>query len=374
MLQAIPKEIIDVICSYVGNIDMEYKMEWKQVQIQIGRLQPYFVANNLPYRNAYKKYLSCTNPFDSRYFWTYISLNTSVPVSFLEEHVEKLSWVCLMRNPIIPMWFYEKYVHHFYTFPDYSNHFKYSWEFIQRNPQYFNLIDLSQCRNIPMNELEEREWDWKYLCVNTSIPVWFFEKHIDKLDWTSLCKNTSIPIKFFERHIEYIHWTSLCMNPSIPAEFFEQHIDKLDWVNIVNNPSLPEWFIDKYFVKLEKCPWYTDRSYTFSMSFLEKYIDKIHWYCISGTTSVPIKFFEKYIDRVCWSYITTNTSVPMWFFEKYSHLIDEECLSNNETFIQYIKDKENKEVLYRLFYNESKYKNICHCKCINSYLQDNPIK
>ena len=60
--------------------------------------------------------------------------------------------------------------------------------------------------------------DWYYLGSNKSIPLGFFEKHVDcisRFSWRALCENTSIPIDFFEKHLDkldYYSWQSLCGN------------------------------------------------------------------------------------------------------------------------------------------------------------------
>jgi len=87
--------------------------------------------------------------------------------------------------------------------------------------------------------------NWHDLCLNTNIPIKFFEKHLDKVKWHSLCYNENMPIKFFEKHLDKVDWLALCRNTNIPVEFFEKHLDKVHWMLLCCNN------FDKYFKNLE---------------------------------------------------------------------------------------------------------------------------
>jgi hypothetical protein len=43
--------------------------------------------------------------------------------------------------------------------------------------------------------------------------------------------------------------------------------------------------------------------------FVEKYIDRVDWSCISINTNLSEEFFEKYINRVNWHRISINTNL-----------------------------------------------------------------
>ena len=75
--------------------------------------------------------------------------------------------------------------------------------------------------------------------------------------------------------------------------------------------------------------YYDNNPFLFDPSFIEKYLDKIDWICLSKNTNIPFTFFEKYSDKINWILLSENINIPHTFIEKYKDKIDWYWLSQN---------------------------------------------
>jgi hypothetical protein len=66
-----------------------------------------------------------------------------------------------------------------------------------------------------------------YFSKNTSIPIEFYEKHLDKIDWSSISQNNSIPLEFFEKHLDKVYLSELSKNTSIIMK--QERIRKINY-------------------------------------------------------------------------------------------------------------------------------------------------
>lgn len=92
-----------------------------------------------------------------------------------------------------------------------------------------------------------REINWEYLTLNVFMNESLIEQYCDLNDiaiFKNLCLNSSIGMSFFEKHIDKIHWTNLCLHA--PEWFLEKYISYLDWLSTFHNGNIQNKFFLKH--------------------------------------------------------------------------------------------------------------------------------
>lgn len=139
-----------------------------------------------------------------------------------------------------------------------------------------------------------------------TLPVSFWEKHLDAIHWFQVCRYQRLPLEFWERHLDRVDWFALCFNTSITWEFWEKHLDHVNWFALPNNTTIPTLF------------W-------------EAHLDLVDWSSLCRNSACPVEFWEKYLDRVDWSSLCVNKSLPLSFWAKYRHTIYWDSFLTNPT-------------------------------------------
>ena len=187
----------------------------------------------------------------------------------------------------------------------------------------------------------------------SNVDIGFIDKHFSELSKYSiavLCQNNSVPIWFYEKHINKLSWAFICMNTSIPIWFYEKYFDKIDnsdMLGLFQNSSVPLSFYEKYDIDIDDYSDYISRNTNITIDFIEANYDDVNWFDLCQNTSVPLHyiennksevdwtgicgreitpdelwFYDKYIDNLDWSELNTNPSIPDWWFEKHITHID----------------------------------------------------
>lgn len=243
---------------------------------------------------------------DPRICWAWLS--THAEVLYLEQHLDKVDWGTISRNPNAMPLIEEQLEQRLDQF---------SWMLLSANPSVMSLLSkphllrlcehklssyhLSENPNvIPFLETHLQHVLWFYLSGNpNAVPL--LEKHPDKIEWYTLSANPNA-LPLLKQNQDKMNVTMLCANPnpeaiSLLSEYIES--DYIDWDCLSANPNaLP--LLEQY---PENIRWeYASHNFAI-LPFLEKHIDQVDFenLCNTGEYTTPevIQFLEKHVERLC---------------------------------------------------------------------------
>lgn len=233
--------------------------------------------------------------------WYNLCENPNVPLDFLKRNMEKVCWNPIFLNKGIPL------TPEGVAFLDENmkENNGSSYAFNSNTPfkllMKHNVINkyIWRVKDIPIDYLRENisKIDWGQLASNEGIPrtpegMKFLEENIESLLGSCIYSNTSIPLSFFEKNIEKIRWSyewsRLCSNSSIPTEFLEKHIERVDWTDVWMNPRISTLFMDKYVDKIPESCWRYIWDYNMNITpgFVKKYGSRVCWKSLSGNKHI----------------------------------------------------------------------------------------
>lgn len=300
-----------------------------------------------------------------------LSLNENPLISsFLENHLEKVDWRVLCRNPnAIPL------------LKKHLNKAPYSrWSMINnisrnQNPEIIHLLEemdmttiLDECDwfslsgnsgAVPLLQKYPEKIVWFEFCHHNHSPdiISLLEQHFDKINWKYLSANPAA-IPLLQKYPEKIDWRWLSSNPSPDVlPLLEKNLEKLEWRNLSENPVAAPLLLKRaqqvhfnldpvdYFRLCENqneqvttiidtacwvnwlfcgtvefIDWYALSRNPNAVHLLEKYPNKIVWpmLCLNQSPQI-LRLLEKYPEKIEWSYFSINPQlIPL--LEKHPHL------------------------------------------------------
>jgi len=167
-------------------------------------------------------------------------------------------------------------------------------------------------------ELASKYETWKHISEYGNLSEAFIEKYKDKLDWTYIrlwYRNDSYDLEaLIEKYKNKLDWVELCKEyDNITLSFIDKFVDKINWYKLSSNQSLSYSIIDKYNDRLN---WYNisyyfntwgeNDDYTIFKEFVNKYKNKIDF------------------DRLCEnSYLRNHHDLWLYIRNKYKTEIDD---------------------------------------------------
>jgi hypothetical protein len=198
----------------------------------------------------------------------------------------------------------------------------------------------------------DKNWDWFFLSLNTSITLFFIEKHLDdyryQWDWKVLSKrattsflekninncfcswdykflseNPEVTPEFLEHQFKngYYHewnWEGLTYNTSITLEFYHKHIsDEWSQIWLENNPALSLSHLEES-IKTRNIVIMYDEDMD------EDDVEHFDWECLS--LYGPESLIESSIGSsgLNWKNVSMNEFITLSFIDKYAN--DIRCL------------------------------------------------
>jgi len=243
---------------------------------------------------------------DPRICWTWLS--THAEVVYLEQHLDKVDWTTLCRNPNAMPLIEEHLEEHLDRF---------HWNMLSGNSSVMSLLSkpnlvrlckhkldlrrLSENPNaIPFLENHLDQICWFYLSGNpNALPL--IEKYPEKIEWYTLSSNPNA-LHLLKQNQENIHWSMLCINPNpeaIPLLSTRIETETIDWQCLSVNPNALS-LLEQY---PENIHWeYASQNFGI-LPLLEKHIDQVDFenLCNHGDYTTPevIQFLEKHVDKLC---------------------------------------------------------------------------
>jgi hypothetical protein len=228
---------------------------------------------------------------DPRIKWEWLSNHAEV--MYLEQHLDKVDWYTIAKNPnAMPL-----IVEHF---EEHLDHF--DWYYLVRHPSILSILNKPH-----WVRLCEHNIKGYYLSGNPNA-VSFLEQNPDKIEWFSLSRNSNA-VSLLEQNPDKIDRTGLSIN-SNAVSLLEKNPDKIDWFNLSRNPnagSLIKQYSDKIDLS-ELC----SNSCPEAIALLSKniYSDAILWNELSGNpNAVPL--LEQRPDKIDWEEASSNLSISI---------------------------------------------------------------
>lgn len=327
-MQSLYKNIISFSISnperFIQLISTFYRFNSKQVQCYKNILD-----NKLLLSNTFIEWNSeILKQFKSKEDWELLSLNESVfkNVRLIDEFYDLIHW----KDPNQGL---------FFTIAN-NRGLPWSYELIQKYSDSWDYYQMSYNVDIPWTEnlIDEHidEWDWSAFALNENLPwsVPFIRKYLNRIDVDNFFfKNNQGVTGNFEVVNEYGHlldWDSICNNTRLPwceKNLLELWSDKIDW-DLVKKKN---FFTSKLGCSVKNIDKYlsdesdfesisTNLVLPWSISLIERFIDKWDWKLLSFNKSLPwsIEFIDYFKDYIYWGKVKNEKVVH----DEYASLVD----------------------------------------------------
>ncbi len=221
------------------------------------------------------------------------------------------------------------------------------------NIYYFNIGDAPTY----IYEKYPEQFSWDNYVEKTNIDIDFIDKHFSELSnyaIATLCSNTSVPIWFYEKHVNVLTWAFICMN-KIPIWFYEKYFDKInnsDILGLLQNSSIPFSFYEKYNININEYSNYVSMNTNITIDYIESNYNDVNWFDLCSNISVPLEYIEININMVDWSTISSRkiTHAELWFYDKYIDNLDWSELSANSSIPDWWFEKHTTDIDWRVIY------------------------
>jgi hypothetical protein len=243
-----------------------------------------------------KRQLNWKNIFNKLYPINYNSIKNKLPeikeeksinhlisnVEIPEEEIEKLITDIIDSNGKIKKKFYGIKTQKWYLL---WKHQKLSENFIEK---YSNYI-----------------YDWSLIWQCQKVSSNFIIKHIDKIKkWKTIFKYQVLSIDFIQKYFHKINnnWNFLLRYQKLPEYFIRENLANIsDMKYIWFHQNVSEKFIEEQNMiqPFDKEIWrYISIYQNLSVSFMEKYANKISWFHILIHQTLSFDFITKHIDKI----------------------------------------------------------------------------
>ena len=207
-----------------------------------------------------------------------------VRIDIYENNIGEMNWLTGNENSCLPKSFWDKHKDHDSKLSVRNNitHSSHIQDLYNQCNSYTRIMDIYYkdhkkrhpdepcisflCAQRPRFRFDIISFEWlrkninvdtdinTYLFIslssNPTVPIEFFEKHLNKINWYAISSNTSIPMWFLEKYIDNIVWSGLSGNSSVPLSFFEKYFDKISWYGFSKNIGVPLHYMRKEFIRL----------------------------------------------------------------------------------------------------------------------------
>lgn len=216
------------------------------------------------------------------------------------------------------------------------------------------------------------EVSFDYLVKYCILSEEFIEENFDELKkyvkTYNIFAHQCLSEEFIERHIEDVDWPNISAYQKLSEDFMLRHSMNLNWPAIFVSQKLSENFIEYLIENCPSCKYflfeYISIYQKLSISFMEKYFDKLKIHSISKYQYLSEDFIEKHRNKLNHLYIEDN-----WIYkssdEKKKAVIDTDLYEcHDDYFIAYKGIRPDRYSLYNFQYKYEKggiYESWCDC-------------
>lgn len=147
--------------------------------------------------------------------WTELTINLSVPPSFLIQHADKIN------------------IESFITYREPT------MEFIKTQNIVVTKSVIYENKNLPLEIVLERggKTMWKSICRSKHVTEEVLRRPDAKIYWKALSANPHAPMRFIEENLHKVHWKYLCSNPNVPVSLIKKNLHRVNWSCLSDNES-----------------------------------------------------------------------------------------------------------------------------------------
>ncbi len=246
---------------------------------------------------------------DPRICWAWLS--THAEVLYLEQHVDKVDWETISRNPN--------------AMPLIEEHLEQRLDrldglLLSGNPSVMTLLSKPHLLRLCEHKLSSY-----HLSENPNV-IPFLETHMEYIIWFYLSGNPNA-IPLLEKYPEQIEWYTLSANPNA-LPLLKQNQDKIEWFMLCCNPNPDSISLLSTRIETETMDWECLSVNPNAAPLLEQYPENIIWEYASQNTGI-LSLLEQNLDKVVWERLCYNgehtTPEMIHFLEKNSERLSTLC-------------------------------------------------
>ena len=246
---------------------------------------------------------------DPRICWAWLS--THAEILYLEQHLDKVDWGTISRNPNAMPLIEEQLEQRLELF---------SWILLSANPSVMSLLSKPHLLRLCEHKLSSY-----HLSANPNV-IPFLETHLQHVLWFYLSGNPNA-IPLLEKYPQYIEWYTLSANPNA-LPLLKQNQDRIVWFMLCCNPNPDSIPLLSTRIETEPMDWECLSVNPNAGPLLEQYPENILWEYASQNVGI-LPLLEETLDEVVWERVCYNgehtTPEVIRFLEKHSEKLSTLC-------------------------------------------------